>query len=210
MCRGDARHREWRWCAPEGEWRAARVQAGRADWQKAAASGKGAAAVGDAGAAGGAVPEGCGSGQAVLRRPRPGGCSRCSADCAILVARAAGVHGGGRGRFMSGAPVSVTGCAPMPPSIGRHCGQFVLRAARRPGQAVQSLRCNAGRPLRSARTAGCSTARRGRSGCRSGPMRPWCRRPGAHGVRPRPGCGCRRWCGSAAASRMPGRCSPDR
>lgn len=79
-----------------------------------------------------------------------------------------------------------------------------------PCRAVQSLRCSAGRPLRSARTAGCSTARRGRSGCRSGPMRPWCRRPGAHGVRPRPGCGCRRWCGSAAASRMPGRCWPDR
>lgn len=210
MCRGDARHREWRWCAPEGEWRAAPVQAGRADWQKAAASGKGAAAVGDAGAAGGGL-----SRRAVgLVRRSCGGpgqvVSRCSAARAILVVRAVGVHGGGRGHPICGAPVSVAGRAPMPPSIGRHCGQFVLRAARRPGQAVQSLRCNAGRPLRSARTAGCSTARRGRSGCRSGPMRPWCRRPGAHGVRPRPGCGCRRWCGSAAASRMPGRCSPNR
>lgn len=85
-----------------------------------------------------------------------------------------------------------------------------IRATRPPGQAVQTLRYSGGRPLRSARTAGCSTARRVPSGCRSGPMRPWCRRPGAHGVRPRPGCGCRRWCGSAAASRMPGRCWPDR
>jgi hypothetical protein len=136
MCRGDARHREWRWCAPEGEWRAARVQAGRADWQKAAA-----AAVRRqwrCRCRRGAVPEGCESGQAVLRRPRPGGCSRCSADCAILwpALRRAWRRAG---RFMSGAPVSVTGCAPMPPSIGRHCGQSACRAPPGPGGSVAAL-----------------------------------------------------------------------
>ena len=65
-------------------------------------------------------------------------------------------------------------------------------------------------PLRPARTAGCSTARRGLSGCRSGPRRPWCRTRAAHGAPARPGCGCRRWCGSAAASRTRARCWPDR
>lgn len=112
---------------------------------------------------------------------------------------------------MSGTPEFVPGCAPMPAWIGGIAGDLgsALRACR-PDQGAQAQRCSGGSPLRSVRTAGCSTARRGRSGCRSGPMRRWCRRRAAHGVRPRPGCGCRRWCGSAAASRKPARCWPDR